>query len=168
MKIREFVWFLLIGLLLAGLYYALCIQTGTQPLAPELSIQLGGQNFMVGGAIIPVFHLLIGFFLIYLLRAILTLFRRSPINNVLLIATGLLAAWFSYLIYLAHRFDLMGARVGLPKPLPTENGALALAADNISKGFPLDRLLYGTLAFLVILLFFTIYRTGSNDARARK
>lgn len=168
MKIRELIGFLGTGVVLSGLYYYLCLLTGNDPLTPTLQIRIGNQQFSVAGVLLIVFYLIVGFFLVYFLRALLGRFRSNAVNNVLLVSTGVMAAWFAYLIYLGNTHEFIHLNVGYPLPVDGSASTFSLGGDAQQTGFPLREVLFGKLVFLLLLLCFTIFRTGANDAMAHR
>ncbi len=168
MKIRELIGFLGTGVVLSGLYYYLCLITGNAPLSPILQIRIGNQEFLVEGILLMVFFLIIGYFLVYFFRALFGRFRNNAVNNILLISTGLMAAWFAYLIYLGNTHEFINLTVGYPLPVEGSASTFSLGSDSQQAGFPLREVLYSKLAFFVLLLCVTIFRTGANDARAHR
>lgn len=167
MKVKELLWFLFSALALGGLYYSLCQTAGVEMLSPSLEFRIGEHSFTAGAAMIIGFHFVAGFFLIYLMRALFGLFANNTVNTILLISSALMAAWFAYLIYLANAHGLMGLKVGDPQLLSEATGVLNLPVGGEQGRYVLKYLLYGKLGFFVLLLFFTIYRTGANDARPK-
>jgi len=167
MKLKALLWFLGAGVFLAGLYYLLCLKTATDWLDPSFDLLIGDQSFRAEAWLVWIAFGVSGYFLIYLLRAAFSLFGNNSVNNVLLFTSVILASAFAGLIYLAVRSNLMGIKVGYPMPHEYESGILSVPAPGSPDGWVLGTVLYAKLAFFVLLLLVTIYRTGANDARQK-